>query len=220
MPSRYALVTTFAAAGILALVIDALRMHIPTSSIRGTPAVGIKAAGAVVVAAIRSAPLVPAWPMKSEPAAIPSFFASADARVIPEDLFAVLYPVPRQSFDQAMLWQASAGMRFKQPGGYAVGPTDTGTATFSAYPTDLEQCLNTIYTAGAVLAGYCRSGVLVNEMKQLHVRSVVVPLDQSHAETASRLMENLLGARPEIIGGVDFWPVWSGSGVRRNRYNS
>jgi hypothetical protein len=90
--------------------------------------VGLPAA--VLVSGLVLAPLIPALPYQVVPVDTPSFFTTTAVESVPEGSVAVLYPPTTPADADSMLWQASAGMRFKMPGAYALVP-----ASGSAQPT-------------------------------------------------------------------------------------
>jgi hypothetical protein len=76
--------------------------------------------------------LVPAWPLKTPPAAVPAFFASAEVNRIPYGSVVLISPYPSQVEVQAQMWQAVANMRFRIIGGFALVRTTAGSS--SDYP--------------------------------------------------------------------------------------
>ena len=88
---------------------------------------------ALVVVGVALVPLVPALPYAEATVDTPSFFTTAAVDSVPSGSVAVVYP-PTTTFNaDAMLWEASAAMRFKMPGvvrvrsdsGYRPGPVGT-----------------------------------------------------------------------------------------------
>ena len=98
------------------------------------PAIGLPVAVLVCGAAL--VPLLPALPYPEITVDTPSFFTTAAVDSVPQSSVAIVYP-PTSPYDaDSTLWQASAGMRFKMPGGYVLvpvrhGPPAWGSATFT-----------------------------------------------------------------------------------------
>ena len=67
--------------------------------------------------------LAPSEPLPSWPVVVtPPFFTSAAVSTLPRDGVALVVPFPQKGrANQAMVWQAQAGMWFKMPGGYRMG---------------------------------------------------------------------------------------------------
>ncbi len=87
------------------------------------------------VAAVVVLPLVPSFPYSSQVAQIPPYFTSAAVRQIPPGSVVLTYPYDAPPWNNAMLWQAASGMRFRIVGGEATRPTRGGRRGTSAiYP--------------------------------------------------------------------------------------
>lgn len=200
IPSRYALGMWVCLAAVLSIVVD--RLHASLAGHR-TRLVGVTASLAVATVALL--PLVPNWPYLQVSAKVPAFFTSSAVSIVPANSVAVLYPVPRAPYDQALLWQADAKMRFKQPGGYATGTTAAGTATPFAFPNDVENCLDQIYATGKVPVGLCTDNALLPSLRLLSARTIVIPSDQLYAMLAKRAMVRALKQRPIVDQGVWLW---------------
>ena len=83
------------------------------------------AAGVVAVS------LAPSGPIPAGTPPVPAFFTEArDLRTLPTGTVALVAPYPGPQTPMAMLWQADAGMRFKMPGGYFLGPDSRGNGAF------------------------------------------------------------------------------------------
>ncbi len=77
---------------------------------------------AVLVSGVVLLPLIPALPYEEVPVDTPAFFTTTAVDSVPQGSVAVLYPPTTSGDADSMLWQASAGMRFKMPGAYALVP--------------------------------------------------------------------------------------------------
>jgi hypothetical protein len=211
IPARMALVSSFAVAALAGIVISELRGHRKSRGIGWLAGASAPRTGmALVIGVIAVLPLVPNWPYPQTPAEVPSFFTSpTDLRAITPGSVALVYPIPRAANDDAMLWQAVSGMRFRQPGGYAVGAAPDGTATFFADPSDLESCLNNVLVTGQLSASSCAPRRLLSSLRDLQVATVIVPVTEPNAGPASVLFARTLNQQPRTIGGVQLWKLSS-----------
>ena len=163
---------------------------------------------AVLTAAVVLAALVPPEPFRAPPVlATPAFFGDGGVRALPRDGVALVVPFPRAGRrNEAMVWQAEAGMWFKMPGGYFVGPDPGGAARHDAPPTTTSVILNRIQRGR-------RPPELTPELRRRiaadfatwRVASVVLgPMD--HREAMAGFLTDLLGRSPATAGGVAVWP--------------
>jgi len=163
---------------------------------------------AVLTAAVVLAALVPPEPFRAPPVpATPAFFADGGVRALPRDGVILVVPFPRVGRrNEAMVWQAEAGMWFKMPGGYFVGPDPGGGARHDTPPTTTSVILNRIQRGG-------RPPELTPELRRRitadfatwRVASVVLgPMD--HREAMAGFLTDLLGRAPATTGGVAVWP--------------
>ncbi|HXZ83785.1 MAG TPA: hypothetical protein VED84_08675 [Acidimicrobiales bacterium] len=93
--------------------------------------------GTIAVLALATvAALLPNWPYGSAPTSPAPGESSQNLAAIPPGSVVVTYPYTTPSTDEAMLWQALAGMRFTLIGSYALrrGPTGGATLLPSALP--------------------------------------------------------------------------------------
>ena len=200
IPSRYALGMWLCLAGALAIVLDRLHAWLRVRQRRAVA--GLAGLGVATIALV---PLIPNWPYLEVSAKVPAFFTTHAVDIVPANSVAVIFPVPRAPYDQALLWQSDANMRFKQPGGYATAPTSSGTATAFAFPSDAENCLDQLYTNGKIPAGLCSAPALVPSLRLLSARSIVIPRDQPYAAIAERVVARALRQRPRLDHGVWLW---------------
>ncbi len=166
--------------------------------------------GTVILGACVLIPMVPNWPYAEQPAAVPSFFTTADADAVPPGSLAITYPYPLTATAWAMLWQADTDMRFRMLGGYAIGPGANGAGTFFPDTNDMEYCLLGIYTTGSVPADICTPSVVRMTLKKLGVTSVIDGMNQQHATVALGVFRSALG-RPRQVGGVWLWRCQAGA---------
>jgi hypothetical protein len=174
---------------------------------------------AVLTAAVVLAALVPPEPFRAPPVlATPAFFADGGVRGLPRDGVALVVPFPRAGHrNEAMVWQAEAGMWFKMPGGYFVGPDPGGGARHDAPPTTTSVILNRIQRGR-------RPPELTPELRRRiaadfatwRVTSVVLgPMD--HQEAMAGFLTDLLGRAPATTGGVAVWPEAAVTPAARGR---
>lgn len=74
-------------------------------------------------------PLWPAWPYHMHNVDIPAYFTSAYVKQIPPGSTALIYPFPRVTHAEGMLWQAVTDMRFRIAGGFILTPDKVGNGT-------------------------------------------------------------------------------------------
>ena len=123
----------------------------------GWPSSRAGAAVAVVVATVALVPLLPALPYAEVVVDTPTFFTTSAIDSVPASSVAVVYPVTSPFGANATLWQASAGMRFQMPGGYALVPAAGPARSQWGTPTLTTETLGAIAgvhqaAGGAVLA--------------------------------------------------------------------
>ncbi len=161
---------------------------------------------ALALAAVALFPLLPAWPYLSVPASVPSFFTTtAVDRVVPAGSVVAIYPVPREADDQAMLWQAVSGMRFRQLGGFIIARGPDGTASFFADPSTIEACFDELYAGGSASAAVCQPDELVASLNRLQVTRVLVPTEVGNAAVAGAVVTRAVGSDPVADDGVLYW---------------
>jgi hypothetical protein len=163
---------------------------------------------AVLTAAVALAPLVPPEPFRAPPVlATPAYFSGGAVRALPRDGVALVVPFPRAGRrNEAMVWQAEAGMWFKMPGGYFVGPDPGGGTRHDAPPTTTSVILNRIQRGRRPpeLTPELRRQIAV-DFATWRVASVVLgPMD--NREAMAGFLTDLLGRAPATDGGVAVWP--------------
>jgi hypothetical protein len=116
-------------------------------------------------------------------------------------------PFPQKGrANRAMLWQTEAGMWFKMPGGYFVGPDPGGGTRHDAPPTTTSVVLNRIQWGRRPpeLTPALRRQIS-RDFATWRVASVVLgPMD--HREAMGGFLTDLLGRPPASTGGVAVWP--------------
>jgi hypothetical protein len=164
-------------------------------------------ATAVATAVLVLAFLAPAAPLPSWPVvATPPFFTTSAVHRLPRDEVALVVPFPRKGrANQAMVWQTEAGMRFKMPGGYFVGPDASGGALHEAPPTATSNALDHIQRGGRPpdLTPALRRQI-AQDFARWGVRSVVLG-PMPHRRVMAGFLTDLLGRPPDRLAGVEMW---------------
>jgi hypothetical protein len=197
LPNRFMLLAMLFCGLLLAFFVDqALRWHWAE-----------RIPAALLVVAVMVA-LAPSLPLKSGRLVAPAFFTSAAVQRIPQGSVVLVAPYPGPSSATPMTWQAVAGMRYRMPGGYFVGPQPNGKPRYGSPPTRLAAKLIQLNSGWELpkLDPYRRLTYAYN-LVQLQVRTVVVgPMRQrvAHDNTVTMLTD-LLGRPPTREGGVDVW---------------
>ena len=198
VPSRLAVFTALFAGLLLAAALDGLWY-------RGGLALRVLA---VLTALVVLAVLAPPGPFRARPVvATPPFFTGGAVRALPRDGVALVVPFPRRGrTNMAMVWQAQAGMWFKMPGGYFVGPDPGGGTRHDAPPTTTSVVLNRIQRGRRPpeLTPALRRKIS-RDFASWRVASVVLgPMD--NREAMRGFLSDLLGRPPASAGGVAVWP--------------
>jgi hypothetical protein len=163
---------------------------------------------AMVLVGAALAALLPKVPLRAEPLDPPPFFTGAEVRRIPAGSVALVAPFPTAQASRAMTWQAMAGMRFRMPGGYFVGPDARGRPKFGPVGTRLSGWMTKIrlgWRTPTMVPELRRA--LVADLVRWQVETVVVgPMDPPATRTAMvRFLSDLLGRPPEPASGVWVW---------------
>jgi hypothetical protein len=198
VPSRLAVFTALFAGLLLAAALDGLWSG-GGWALRGL---------AVLTALVVLAALAPPEPFRARPVvATPPFFTGGAVRALPRDGVALVVPFPQRGrTNVAMVWQAQAGMWFKMPGGYFVGPDPGGGTRHDAPPTTTSVVLNRIQRGRRPpeLTPALRRKIS-RDFASWRVSSVVLgPMD--NREAMRGFLSDLLGRPPASTGGVAVWP--------------
>lgn len=161
---------------------------------------------AVALAAVALLPLVPKLEFPATEAVTPSFFRSDAVERLEENSVVLVAPFPRDTSTSApMLWQAEAGMRYRMPAGYVLGPDRSGRFGFLPVPTKLSTTMQDIQRGAPTpeIAPDTRAS-LVADLVRGDVSAVVVgPMSNQGAMV--ELFRRLLGRNPVSVGGVILW---------------
>jgi hypothetical protein len=197
VPSRLGLFTALFAGLLLAAALDGLWR-------RGW---WLWRALAVATAAVVLAALAPPEPFRTRTVvATPPFFSTAAVRALPRDAVALVVPFPRHGRrNEAMVWQAEAGMWFKMPGGYFVGPDPAGGTRHDAPPTTTSVILNRIQRGRRPpeLTPDLRRQIAA-DLTTWRVDAVVLG-PMANREVMDDFLTELLGRSPTTAGGVAVW---------------
>jgi YD repeat-containing protein len=195
IPARLAQLTALFAGLLLALFLQAVWKE-----------GGWRRPAAVAVALLV---LVPLWPSSSVPAekvATPVFFTGPAMRTLPRDSVVLVLPWPYRGRSLAMTWQAEAGLWYRMPGGYFIGPQrDSEQPRFDTIPSPASITLARIYSGVPPprLTGP-RRRALARDLVRWRVGSVVVgPMPNQQAMVG--FLASLLGAEPQLVDGVYLW---------------
>jgi len=126
-------------------------------------------------------------------------------KTLPRDSVALVLPWPYRRTALAMTWQAEADMWFRMPGGYIITPTPDGRPRFDTTPSSGSMTFTGIF-AGKPPPRLTKQWrrALARDFVRWRVGSVVVGPMPNQAVMV-RFLTDLLGARPEKVGGVYLW---------------
>lgn len=120
-PVRFSLFTALFVAVVLGAGLSELATVRWAGTVPGLAPPGRVFGGrAAVVAAIGAAalvPLIPRWPYPAGPPVTPRLFTTPAVARIPAGAVVVTLPYPARQFNEALVWQAEASMRFRLAGG-------------------------------------------------------------------------------------------------------
>jgi YD repeat-containing protein len=160
----------------------------------------------VAVALLVLAPLWPSATIPSEKVSTPAFFTGSAVRSLPRDSVVLVLPWAYRRTALAMTWQAEAGLWYRMPGGYFIGPQrDSDQPRFDAIPTSGSITLARVFTGVPPprLTGP-RRRALARDLVRWRVGSVVVgPMPNQAAMVG--FLTDLFGRRPQLVEGVYLW---------------
>src|SRR4029453_17309141 len=194
IPSRLAMYTALFAGLLLAVFLDTVWQG---GGGRRLAAVGVPVAALV--------PLVPTGPVPASKVDTPPYFAVGAVRRLPEGSVALVLPFANRRVAKSMTWQAEAGMWFRMPGGYVIGPTPDGRPRFDSNPNTATRAFGAIQRGQPAprLTGGRRRALAAN-LAGWGVDTIVVgPME--HQATMLRFLTDLLGRRPTLVNGVYLW---------------
>jgi hypothetical protein len=194
IPSRLAMYTALFAGLLLAVFLHAVWR-----------AGGWRRPAALAVAVAALVPLLPAGAVPAEAVRTPPFFTGGDVRRLPEGSVALVLPYANRRISVAMTWQAEAGMWFRMPGGYFIGPDRQGHPRFDANPNAASMAFGAIQRGrGAPRLTVGMRRALATNLAGWRVRTVIVG-PMRHQPAMLAFLTELLGRRPAPVGGVYLW---------------
>ena len=207
-PSRFALYVVLFAALLLALVLDGLWRVLRRRAWRPPGSAPLwSGAACALVGVVALVPLVPVWPYPSGDTAIPTYFTSGAVGAVPPGSTVLLYPYPGWAVDGSlpMVWQASAGIRFRTVGGYFLVPqAGTRTVTYQR-DTLTSEVLADLYTQGVPDLTPALRAELRAELASWHVRTVLAQPAGVDPAGSIRFFVWLIGRPPTVSHGIDAW---------------
>jgi hypothetical protein len=199
-----------AAAWFAALSAGALIHHLLHRA--GPPITAAAVSGAVAVALV--VPWLAAWPLplRTVHVSLPAW-VSRTGEHLPADAAVLFYPFPSSYQDQALVWQAMAGMRFAVAGGRGIVTGPGGTADHGFTPGTAEgtlSALTTSYAPHAVLRlpplpGPATAAALRATLRRWGVTDVVVTPGGRNPGYAIRWLTAVLGQPPHRQDGAWVW---------------
>jgi hypothetical protein len=160
----------------------------------------------VAVALFVLAPLWPSGTIEASRVPTPAFFTGPAVRSLPRDSVVLVLPWAYRRTALAMTWQAEAGLRYRMPGGYFIGPQRASDQPrFDAIPTSGSITFARIGTGVPPprLTGPMRRA-LARDLVRWRVGSVVVGPMQNQAAMVGFLTD-LFGRQPQPVAGVFLW---------------
>jgi hypothetical protein len=167
---------------------------------------GWRRPAAIVVAVAVLMPLWPASTIAAEEVATPSFFTGPSVQALPRDSVVLVLPWAYRRTSLAMTWQAEAGLWYRMPGGYFIGPQrDTDQPRFDAIPSPASITFGRIYGGQPPprLIGPMRRA-LARDFIRWRIGSVVVG-PMPNQQTMVSFLTDLLGREPQVVEGVYLW---------------
>ncbi len=151
-------------------------------------------------------PLVPRQPYWTVRTPAPAFFASGgQVGRVPEGSVALVAPVANFGDADAMLWQATSGMRFRMPEAYAILPASNGGVLFAPPPTPTTQALMDAGQGATPGIGSDAARRSIRaDLAALGVQTVIVG-PMANEDRAVALLTWAIGRPPERVEGVFVW---------------
>jgi hypothetical protein len=137
----------------------------------------------------------------------PSFFTSSAVDSVPANSVAVVYPPTATETSylnpDSTLWQASADMRFKMPGAYALVPGAGGHARWGT-PTLTTRTLVAIESGARVPETTSVRAALRAQWRRWDVQTFIIGPGKRES-TARRFVSWVIGRAPQYRQGVYVW---------------
>jgi hypothetical protein len=167
----------------------------------------------VVVAAVGLVaflPLVPELPIRTYPVHLPRFFTSTEVRAVPPGAVALTFPFELAPRNDAMMWQAASGMRFRVLGGDVFVPGAVVRSTWHPLPQG-PPVLAAVLEAGQYpeLPPPPMTASAVAAIRQLcarsHVAVVFVDRKAQYGYAFDLLVHRALRTPGHVEGGLSVW---------------
>ena len=211
LPWRFAILADGAAAALLVFALDRALAAVPRAegrpSWRSWPGARGRTRGALgAVAVLAVLPLVPLPYQTTAVSQIPAGWQATFSELrLPSDAPVLIVPFPVGSQSQVLRWQADTGLPGAMIGGYFIGPSPTGQATFfvqpNSQPSDVAKYLN------ALAQGENPSGPSDAEIRAVigswHTAAIVAVTGAG--SPVAVLLTRLYGSPASHIGGVLSW---------------
>lgn len=196
LPGRMTVYLDLCAAVVLAIAVQNAR-RVSGVALRRRAALALAAVGVSVL---------PALPLPTDSVPVPAFFTSGAAQRLPASGSVLVAPFTTDFTAAApMVWQASAGMTYRMPGGYAMISDATGAAHQGPLPTALSDALQAIAAGrGAPALSSSTRAQMRADMQRWDVRAALVG-PMPHRAEATAFLTALLGCAPQSVDGVDVW---------------
>jgi hypothetical protein len=155
-------------------------------------------------------PAVPRLPIPSAPAAVPAFFSAGQVGVVPRGAVALTFPFDLRPYNDAMVWQAVSGMRFRILGGDVYVRRPAGVAPWQAKPPG-GPVMSALLLAGTKRGGKPPPGneQTLTAIRQLctryRVEVILVDLTAPEGRAVAARFGRALGAPPIVEGQLDIW---------------
>ncbi len=188
LPGRLSVSIAFLAALLIAVFVDEImRARSPRW----------KLAGAALAAVVAVSMVPGGLPLTRIPT--PTFFTTAAQERVPDGSVALVVPyIEGPHNEQASLWQANGGMRFRMVDGWMIAP-----GLHWGGPNAVSVAID--HAATITVTPAVRDAV-VNELRARRVRTVIVgPTNDRPAVVG--LFTRVLGRPPTTVGGVQLWTV-------------
>jgi hypothetical protein len=157
----------------------------------------------VAVAILALVPLIPAPLPAVRVPPTPAYFTTRPTGT----LLVLPFPTPTQT--DAMRWQAAAGLSFRMPGGFFVGPGRGGKARFGAVATSTTLLLARAGQGVLTPIGPAERAAFRRDAARWRANAVVLGPSPASAVLRSTVT-GLLGRPPDQRAGVEVWPIRSG----------